>query len=253
MRWWGKKTLGKWQTAEIAGHEVHHWEPACRSGPYALLYLHDADSKSLDQIPAASHLIETMNWPVICPQAGACWWLDRIVSEFDATVTPMQWLVSHVIPWAEQHYRITPRGLALLGRGMGGQGVLNLGFIQGTRFPVVVSLQASIAFEQLYGSGSCIDQCFTSPEHARQYTAGMMVNPKQAARSIAIYSDTSDTLWHRGNDRLHEKLRALGLEHSYQVQSSAVEELAQSSWQEQMEFARGYIREAMRAESRRLL
>lgn len=265
MAWWSKASNGKWEASEVAGHQVRYWLPTKRMGPFALLYLHDVNSQPFEEIPGAKQLMEKLNWPIICPQAGASWWLDRIVTDFDATISPMQWLLEQVVPWAMQQFTISPRGLALLGIGMGGQGVLQLGFNQGERFPVVVSLQASIAFEQLYGQGTCLDQCFTSPEHARQYTAGMMVNPRQTSKSLAIIAHPNDPLWYRGNDRLHEKLVAVGVPAIIGVPPSG--DASPGSiltteppkggtpawWQQQLGFAAQYIQTAMQAESRRLL
>ncbi len=270
MAWWSKAANGKWETCEVGGHEVRYWLPTKRTGPFALLFLHDVDSKPLEDVPGARQLMEKLNWPIICPQASESWWLDRIVTDFDATVSPMHWLLEQVVPWAMQRFTIPPRGLALLGIGMGGQGVLQLAFTQGERFPVVVSLQAAIAFDQLYGQGTCLDQCYTSPEHARQYTAGMLVNPHQTSKSLSLIAHPNDPLWYRGNDRLREKLVAVGVPAIVGVPplggagagSTLTVEPAKAGtptggtptwWEEQLGFASKYIQAAMQAESRRLL
>lgn len=270
MLWSCKAAKGQWETNEVAGPAVRFWLPTKRTGPFALLYLHDVDSKPFEEVPGARLLMEKLNWPIICPQAGASWWLDRIVADFDATMSPREWLLERVVPWAMQQFTIPPRGLALLGIGMGGQGVLQLAFTHGQQYPVVVSLQAAISFDQLYGQGTCLDQCFTSPEHARQYTAGMMVDPRQAAKSLAIIAHSNDPLWYRGNDRLREKLVAVGVPAIVGVPpsggsgsgSTLTVEPAKAGtptggtptwWEEQLAFAAQYIQTAMQAESRRLL
>ncbi len=249
LGWWKKASLGNWQTLEIAGHPVHYWNPVRRSGRDALLYLHDEDAAPWSSLPGSEEFLQALGWPVVCPQAGATWWLDRLVPTFDPHLSPQGWLLEHVLPWIQNTLEVAPRSVALLGKGMGGQGALQLGLTRGDLFPVVVSLQASIAFEQLYGRGTMLDHCFSSPEQCRQYTTGMLIQPGQEAASLEQRAHPCDPVWFRGNDRLHEKLRALGISHEARLEGDGTP----TWWKEQLCFALEYIQKAMQAEHRRLL
>jgi hypothetical protein len=237
MIWWSQSKRRTWAQTTIADHPVRYGMPSKRQGVFALLYLHDVDGRTLEEVPGATELFEQLPWPIICPQVGPTWWLD------------LQWLRESLVPWIHSTFQTPHRGIALLGIGMGGQGALQLGFAHGDQFPVVVSMQAAIAFEQLYGQGTVLDQCFTSPEHARQYTAGMMVNPRLTSKALALIAHPNDALWFRGNDRLHEKLVAMGVEHHSHLTGDG----SPQWWREQFRWASQYIQQAMQAESRRLL
>src|SRR5262249_50732542 len=65
-----------------------------------------------------------------------------------------------------------------------------------------------------YGEGTPLDEMYDSREQCRQDTAVLHVDPTQYPRHIFFCIDPGDTNWLRGNDRLHEKLAALGVPHT---------------------------------------
>ncbi|HQR43695.1 MAG TPA: hypothetical protein PLX97_13465 [Gemmatales bacterium] len=241
--WWGRK--GDWHTHIVAGHEVQYWQPA-KPLPFAVLYLpiDHADFESSTQ--ATDHLLQ-LNWPVIVPQVKQTWWLDRLIPSFDNTLSPAHWLLGPVFDWAATNWNICR--LAVVGIGTGGQGALRLGFCAPEKFPVVVSLDGSIALEKEYGKGTCLDHCFLSPEECRQHSVGMMINPRQVPRHLALFANSSNTVHFRGNDRLHEKLRALGVEHHADLQGDCTK----TWWGEALQYSIRFMQQGMKAESRRLL
>jgi S-formylglutathione hydrolase len=54
---------------------------------------------------------------------------------------------------------------------------------------------------------------YTSKEQCRQDTALLHIHPSSYPPSIFFAADPDDALWFRGNDRLDEKLNALGIAH----------------------------------------
>lgn len=243
--WFSKKTTGTWRTIVVADRPVRLFEPATVRHPFALLYLHDQDGATLEEWPAVKMLVEAWGCRVLCPQAGPTWWLESTGDE----LSPAAWVHGPVLEWIQTEWNLAPPRIALLGLGMGGQGVLRWGFTQADRFPVVVSLHASIAFEQLHGQGTMLDQRFASPEQARQHTAGMLIQPRHTPKSLALLAHRADPLWYRGNDRLHEKLQALGVEHYSNLTGLGDD----SWWQTQWTFALQFIEGGMKATARRLL
>src|SRR5262249_35412710 len=100
----------------------------------------------------------------------------------------------------------------LLGAGMGGQGALRLAFKHPELFPAVAGIASAIDYHELYGAGTPLDETYDSKEQCRQDTAPLHVHPSRVPPNIFMAIDPDDP-WHRGNDRLHEKLGALGVAH----------------------------------------
>lgn len=95
---------------------------------------------------------------------------------------------------------------------MGGQGAVRLAFRHPDRFAAAASLGGAFDFQDYYGRGSPLDDLYPSREHCRQDTAILQV-PAGRAPPIWFACSPADK-WHRGNDRLHEKLAAIGVEHT---------------------------------------
>jgi S-formylglutathione hydrolase len=62
---------------------------------------------------------------------------------------------------------------------------------------------------------------YDSREQCRQDTAILHVPPHHPPPHIHFCIDPDDDQWYRGNDRLHEKLAALGIEHTADLTTRA--------------------------------
>jgi S-formylglutathione hydrolase FrmB len=202
---------GTWTTVDIAGRPADIYEPATRPR-LAVLYLHDADGQTLRDRPAFTRLFDELGLGCVCPSGGQSWWVDRPSPAFAGPITPERYLLNQVAPWIREHWGLEPRGLGLLGVGMGGQAALRLAFKHPNLFPVVAGIASAIDYYELYGRGTPLDETYDSKEQCRQDTAPLHVHPSHSPPHIFFAVDPDDA-WYRGNDRLHEKLSALGVAH----------------------------------------
>jgi S-formylglutathione hydrolase len=204
---------GTWTTADVAGRPADLYEPANLPRPrLAVLYLHDADGQTLRGRHAFTRPFDELGLGCLCPQGGPSWWVDRPTPAFAGPLTPERYLLDEVIPWLRDRWGIGPRQAGLLGAGMGGQAALRLAFKHPDRFPVVAGIASAIDYYELYGSGTALDETYDSKEQCRQDTAPLHVHPSHAPPHVFFAIDADDP-WFRGNDRLHEKLGALGIAH----------------------------------------
>jgi S-formylglutathione hydrolase len=135
---------------------------------------------------------------------------------------------------------------------MGGQGALRLAFKHPELFPVVAAISAAIDYYELYDQGTTIDSMYDSKEQCRQDTALLHIHPSRYPPHIFFCIDPDDANWHRGNDRLHEKLAALGVSHEMDLSTRA----GGHSWEyfnHMAERVLKFVRTGLEYESRRLL
>src|SRR5262249_38600612 len=132
---------------------------------------------------------------------------------FHARLSAERYLLEAVLPFVHERWGLAPPALGLLGTSMGGQGALRLAFKHPDRFPAVAALSPAIEYHELYGQGTPLDELYASKEQCRQDTAGLHVSPLRSPAHIFFCVAPEDSLWYRGNDRLHEKLSALGIAH----------------------------------------
>jgi S-formylglutathione hydrolase len=176
--------------------------------------LHSGGLESLRDHPTFAGLLKEHHLACICPQGQLCWWADRICPEFDRTLTPERFLLDRVVPCFEERWRLAPPALGLLGISMGGQGALRLAFKNPKRFPVVAAISGALDYHDRYGEGTTLDEMYDSKEQCRQDTTLMHIHPSQYPPHLFFCVDPDDERWQRGNDRLHEKLSALGIPHT---------------------------------------
>ena len=156
------------------------------------------------------------------------------------------------MPLFRQRWNLTPRALAVAGVGMGGQGALRLALRHPDVFPIVAALAPSIDFHELYGEVGPLDDLYDSKEQCRQDTALMHVNPYQNPPHLFFGIDPEDAVWARGNDRLHEKLNALGVQHVADLATTGGGH-AWEYYNRQAEPALKFILDGLDKESRRLV
>jgi S-formylglutathione hydrolase FrmB len=201
-----------WQTVEIAGRSADVFEPAERSEEaVALLYLHGHSERTIRDNPVFTDALERHSLPTVCPQGRRSWWLDIVCEEFDASVTPMDYLRTSVIPWIGERWNVAPSCIGLSGNSMGGQGALQLAYRFAREFPVVAALSPAVDFHNWYGRGLPLDDMFSSAEQARQETATLNLHPLNWPKHQFFVCDPTDADWFEGCERLASKLASMGI------------------------------------------
>jgi S-formylglutathione hydrolase len=207
---------------EIGGKAADVYEPPRGDRPrFGVLHLHGVGLETLWDKPVFTRLFEELNLACVCPHGQRCWWGDRVCSEFDAELSPERYLLEQVLPYFRARWKLEPPSIGLQGISMGGQGALRLGFKHPGIFPVVAGIASALDFHDLYGEGTPLDSLYDSKEQCRQDTAILHVHPTHYPAHIFFCVDPDDERWFRGNDRLHEKLSALGIPHEVDLTSRA--------------------------------
>jgi S-formylglutathione hydrolase FrmB len=257
-----------WTRLDISGKPADVYDlPASVKPRFGILYLHGGGLETLIDRPAFTRLFDQLQLVCVCPHGQSSWWADRICAEFDPHVTPERHLLQSVMPFFAQRWGIAPRGIGLLGISMGGQGALRLAFKHSDLFPVVAAISPAIEYHELYGQGTPIDDMYDSKEQCRQDTAIMHIHPNRFPPHAFFCIDPDDAPptppilggvggggcnWYRGNDRLHEKLSALGVPHQLDLTTRA----GGHSWDyfnHMAERAVRFVHQGLEQESRRLL
>jgi S-formylglutathione hydrolase len=244
---------GIWTTVDVAGKPADVFEPqAGKRARFGVLHLHDLDRQTLRDRPSFTGLFDELQLACVCPQGGVSWWGDRRSREFDPEVAPERYLLDRVLPFLRERWGLAPRAIGLQGIGMGGQGALRLAFKRPDLFPVAAAIAPALDYHDLYGRGTPLDEMYDSKEQCRQDTALMHVPPAGYPPHIFFCIDPGDTQWFRGNDRLHEKLNALGIPHAVDFTTRA----GGHSW-DYFDHVAGpverFVRDGLEQESRRLL
>jgi S-formylglutathione hydrolase FrmB len=240
-----------WSQVDVAGKKVDLYNPPGSRPRFAILYLHGIGLETLVDNPSYSRLFEELHLACACPHGQRSWWTDRICPEFDAQLAPEQHLLRNVLPYVQQHWSLSPRSVGLLGISMGGQGALRLAFKHPHLFPVVAGISSAIDCHERYGQGLTLDEQYDSKEQCRQDTALMHVPPYNYPPHIFFCIDPEDE-WLRGNDRLHEKMNALGIGHTCDLTTRA----GGHSWDyfdAMADRAVRFVKDGLEQESRRLL
>jgi len=242
--------MKSWSEITIAGKIVEIFEPA--RPRFGLLFLHPLGLETLRNNLTFTNLLNQMNLVCVCPHAKRSWWADRTCHEFDAKLTPEKHLLENVMPLFHQRWKFGPRSIGIFGISMGGQGALRLAFRQPQLFPVCAGIASALDYHDLFDQGSPLDEMYESREQCRQDTAVLQIHPSNYPPHIYFCCDPDDEAWHRGNDRLHEKLSALGVPHTIDLTTQA----GGHSWQYFEHMAEPTLRflvDGLEKECRRLL
>lgn len=187
----------------------------------AVLFLHPVGGES----PAENAVFTAafMKHGISCcaPWGARSWWSDRLCLEFDREVTAEKHLLHHVLPGMLSEWQLSPKSIAVAGISMGGQGALRLGFKYPERFPVVGSIAGAIDYYRWHGQGTPIDEIYETAEQCRLDSATLHLDPNAYPPHIFFACDPADHEWYQGNDRLQEKLRAFGVPHVADLESTA--------------------------------
>jgi pimeloyl-ACP methyl ester carboxylesterase len=211
---------GTWTTPEIGGKTADVYEPPGHPR-FGVLHLHGAGLESLRDRPAFTRLFDELALACVCPRGQRSWWADRICAEFDPQLTPERYLLDRVLPFFRERWGFGPGAIGLQGISMGGQGALRLGFKFPDRFLVVAGISSALDYYERYGQGTPLDDMYETKEQCRQDTAVLHVHPSHYPPHLFFCIDPDDTEWFRGNDRLHEKLTALGIPHEFDFTTRA--------------------------------
>jgi len=244
---------GTWTTIAIDGKAADVYEPVGVTRPrFGIMHLHGLGLETLVDRPAFTHWFDEWKLPCVCPHGQRSWWADRICSEFDTQITPERFLLDNVLRFFRERWSLTPQAIGLQGISMGGQGALRLAFKYPDLFPVVAALSPAIDYYELYGQGTPLDDMYDSKEQCRQDTVLLHVHPSRFPPHIFFCIDPDDLRWYRGNDRLQEKLAALGIPHELDLSTRA----GGHSWEyfnHMAERVERFIYSGLQQESRRLL
>jgi S-formylglutathione hydrolase len=212
--------IGKWLQIDCAGKLCDVFEPAT-AGAYAVMFLHGVGMETLAGNPVWTQLLESSGLRAVCPHGKRAWWSNRICSEFDSQLTAERHILQNVLALLRDRWSIEPPRIALVGISMGGQGALRLAMKYPSKFPIVASISAAIDYQILYGQGTTIDEMYSDKEAVRQDTVLLHVHPLNWPRNMLFVADPTDRFWFEGNQRLHEKLAAIGIQHQYDLTTSA--------------------------------
>lgn len=212
---------GTWRTVDVGGRPAAVYDPPGGRPRFGVLYLHSLAQETLEGDGAFEAAFAEHRLACVCPSGGPAWWVDRACAGFDAARTPQRYLLDDVLPYFAQAWGLRPPGVGLLGVSMGGQGALRLAFDRPETFPVVAALASAVECHELYGLGTALDDAYDSKEQCRQDTAPMHVHPSRHPPHLFFACDPEDADWHRGNDRLREKLSALGVAHECDLTTRA--------------------------------
>jgi S-formylglutathione hydrolase len=207
--------LAGWAREAIADKPADVFAPP--GARAAVLFLHAVGLESPADSAAYTAAFARHGLACVAPFGARSWWSDRVCPEFDPALTAERHLLDNVRPWAAARW---PR-VAAAGISMGGQGAVRLGFKHPELFPVVASVAGAFDYHELYGQGTPIDEMYRSRENCRQDTAILHVNPLRFPPHVWFVCDPDDEQWHRGNDRLHDKLSAIGLAHAADLETRA--------------------------------
>jgi S-formylglutathione hydrolase len=195
---------------EIEGKPADIFDPPTGRPRFGLIYLHGVGQETLADKPVYTGLFAELGVSCVCPRGGYSWWSDRICADYDPNRTAEDYVVNTVRPFLLQRWALSERSVGLFGISMGGQGALRIAFKYPDVFPVVAGIAPAIDYHEYYGQGLSLDAMYDSKEQCRQDTALMHIDPTRQPPHIFFCCDPDDD-WHRGCDRLHEKLSALGV------------------------------------------
>jgi S-formylglutathione hydrolase len=192
-----------WTRTDIAGKPADVFEPDALR--FALVWLPSFAGERPDAAQLREHHLAC-----VAPHGAQSWWVDRVCDSFDPHLTAEQHLLQNVLPWAEQKWN---RLVALAGVEAGGQGAVRFGLKHPNVVKAVGSLGGAFDFHELYGRGTPLDDMYPDRERCRHDTAVLHVDPHRWPPHLYFACHPASP-WHRGNDRLHEKLAAYGVPHT---------------------------------------
>ena len=202
---------GSWTTTSIDGKSADIFIPDAPRSDRAVIHLHGHGLTTLKGNEAFSRELNEYGLRVVCPHGQRSWWLPEICTEFDAELTPFDFVRKNVVTWIGENWDVQSPNIALTGISMGGQGAIQLGYRCGRDFPVIAAISPAIDFHDWWGKGLPLDEMFNSRESARQQTAILHLQPLNWPRHQLIVCDPVDADWIHSSERLASKLYSSGV------------------------------------------
>jgi Putative esterase len=211
-----------WQRIEIAERPADLLEPnPSTADAGVVIFLHDFDAQTLRASGAFTAEVARRGLRVVCPIADRSWWTTVPCPDFDAALSPLEFVRNQVVRSIKDRWQVQPPAIGLLGIGMGGQGVLQLAYRWPREFPIVGAIAPAVDFQNWYGYGLTLDAMFASKEAARQETATLHVHPLNWPKRQFFCCDPADEYWFEGSDRLAMKLSSMGIPFERDLTTSA--------------------------------
>ncbi len=210
----------QWNSITIASRAADVFTPSA-APKFALLFLHPHGDETLAH-PAAKFLpaLAEAGLACCCPHASRTWWSDKVLPSFDAAQSAERYLLDDVVPWMRATWSLPERAIAIAGISMGGQGAMRLGFKYPDRIPVVAGIASAVDYHLAFDELDELPQMYRSRERCRQDTVTLHAGGRDSPRHVWFACDPEDQAWHSGNDRLHEKLNAVGVPHTADLTTS---------------------------------
>jgi hypothetical protein len=199
-----------WTTTTIAGHPADLFEPSEPHPVCALLHLCGHDGTTPADSDDWTAALERHGLRCVVPRVGETWWLNRPDTVFDASLPPLAFLRTRVVPWIAERWEVRPPLVGLTGFGVGGQGALQLAYRHAREFPVVAAISPEVDVQFHHGEGTTLDELYPNPEAVRQETAILHVHPLDWPRHQLLLCDPADP-WLESHERLTGKLYSSGI------------------------------------------
>jgi S-formylglutathione hydrolase len=203
--------LPGWKSEPIDGLNVEWFEPSLNPR-FTILFLHPFGGEMPSVNRSYTDAFRRAGIAVCAPFGGQSWWADRFCPDWSSSITAERFLLDRIVPAMLAKWNLGPGAIAVAGISMGGQGAVRLGFKYAAQFPIVASVAGAFDYHEWYGRGTTLDTIYRSREACRQDTAILHLHPAKYPTHIRLACDPADE-WFRGNDRLHEKLNAIGIPH----------------------------------------
>ncbi len=210
--------LDGWTRTTLGDRPADVFDPPS-SLPLCVLYLHGLDERTPAADAPFTAALRAHRLRCVAPHGGPCWWADRPCAGFGPDLTPERYLRDVVVPWAGAAWHLGPRAVALAGTEMGGQGAVRLAFKYPDRFPIAASTSGAFDCQDWYGLGTPLDEMYESRERCRLDTAILHVHSHRWPPHLWFCCEPTDAACYRGNDRLHEKLAAMGVPHTADLEA----------------------------------
>ena len=208
-------------TETIDGHPATVHAKAGASG--VALLLHDGDAGGWVACLAARGLAA-----VVVARPAVAWMAPNAED----------WVAASLNPWALTRWGVPH--VALVGVSVAGHAALRLAFRQAGRFPVVATENAAIDLHDYHGTGTPLDGLYDSREACRQDSALLTIRPFRTPPHVA-FACRPEHPHYRGNDRLREKLNAVGVAHLFVSAGDSAETLS------------AFVADALKQQARRLV
>ena len=190
-----------WSRVQIDDRFAELFSP--EGARFAILWLHSQAEELASKNTVLTRTLEKHKLACVAPHGGQSWWIDD------------RRILNCILPWIRDRWR----SIGIAGIEMGGQGAIRLGLKHPSIFRSVGSLGGAIDFHELHGNGTPLDEMYDTRERARQDTATLHMHPSEWPPHLWFACSPEDP-WFRGNDRLDEKLRAYGVPHTADLESS---------------------------------